>query len=111
MKAALSARANLSAIRSASQPSMSKAASSSSRCEAFGSAESSCSGIETRSMVGVELSATEPASVDQPWPKSSWSTSTSKALASTCTTLAMARTEPAPVSTDWMRSEVCGSTR
>ena len=55
-KAAASARLNLSAMRCASQPSTSKAESSSSRCDAFGSAESSCSGIEMRSTCGVPVS-------------------------------------------------------
>ena len=77
MKASASARANLSAIRPASQASMSKAESSSRRCEAFGSAESSCSWIAIRSMVGVPVSVTYPVSVAQPEPTSPWSISTS----------------------------------
>ena len=60
-KAEASARLNLSAIRCASHPSTSKAESSSSRCDAFGSAESSWSGIEIRSTCGVPVSATAPA--------------------------------------------------
>ena len=82
-KAAASARLNLSAIRCASHPSTSKALSSSSRCDAFGSAESSCSGIEIRSTCGVPVSAVAAVSVAQPAPMSVWSTSTSNALAST----------------------------
>ena len=93
MKAAASARLNLSAIRCASHPSTSNALSSSSRCDAFGSAESSCSGIEIRSTCGVPVSATAPLSVAQPEPMSVWSTSTSNAPASTVTTLAMVRIE------------------
>ncbi len=111
MKAEASARLNLSAIRCASQPSTSKAVSSSRRWLAFGSAESSCSGIEMRSTCGVPVSATEAVSVAQPAPMSVWSTSTSKALDSTLTTLAMVRIDADERSTPTISAAVCGSTR
>ena len=110
-KAAASARLNLSAIRCASHPSTSKALSSSSRCDAFGSAESSCSGIEMRSTCGVPVSAVAAVSVAQPAPMSVWSTSTSNALASTVTTLAMVRIEADERSTPTIWLAVSGSTR
>jgi hypothetical protein len=100
MKASASARANLSAIRVASQPSMSKAASSSSRCDALGSADSSCSGIEMRSICGVSVSAVAVTSSDQPAPTSVASIRTSKEVASTVTTLAIARRLEADRRTD-----------
>ena len=111
MKADASARLNLSAIRCASQPSTSKAESSSSRCDAFGSAASSCSGIEIRSTCGVPVSALAPVSLAQPEPMSVWSTSTSKAPDSTCTTLATVRSEAEERSTPTICAAVTGSTK
>ena len=52
---------------------------------------SSCSGIEIRSTCGVPVSVRSAVSLAQPAPTSVWSTSTSNALASTVTTLAIAR--------------------
>ena len=76
-KAALSARLKRSAMRSASQPSTSKAASSRMRWLDCGLAESSCSGIETRSICGVPVSDAAAVSLAQPEPISLWSISTS----------------------------------
>ncbi len=70
MNACASARLNLSAMRCASQPSTSKALSSSSRWLAFGSALSSCSGIEMRSTCGVPVSVRAAVSLAQPAPMS-----------------------------------------
>ncbi len=49
---------------------MSNAASSSSRCDAFGRAESSCSLIEMRSTCGVAVSTWLAVSLDQAEPSS-----------------------------------------
>ena len=90
---------------------MSNALSSSKRCDALGSADSSCSGMVMRSICGVSVSETEPLSVAQPAPTSVWSTSTSKVVASTFTTDAIERTEAVTFSTDFTVFAVCGSTR
>ena len=97
-------------MRPASQPSTSKALSSSRRWLAFGMAESSCSGIEMRSIVGVPVSTCGPVSVAQPEPTSVWSISTSNDVASTATTCATERNDEVLFRTDLIVSEVCGST-
>ena len=92
MKACASARTNLSAIRSASQLSTSKAASSSRRWLALGMADSSWTGMAMRSSVAFAVSVTA-ASVAQPAPMSPRSTSASKTDPSIVTTLASRRSE------------------
>ncbi len=110
-KAAASERENLSAMRSASQLSMSKAESSRSRCDTLGSADSSCSGMLIRSICGVEVSAEATVSVAQPEPRSPRSAITSKLEDSTVTTLAICRIDAAERSCDRICSAVSGSTR
>ena len=99
------------AIFSASQPSTSKALSSSRRWLAFGMAASWCSRIEMRSISGVAVSLTDPVSVTQPVPTSDRSISTSKFEASTVTTLAIDRIDPVATNIDFTVSAVRGSTR
>ena len=103
MKAAASERAKLSAMRPASQPSISKALSSNSRCDALGRADSSCSGMLTRSICGVPVSnvvAVDAGSydvlIDHAEAGAGWADETS------------ARVE---TGTPRTRSAVCGSTR
>lgn len=90
---------------------MSKAVSSSRRCEIFGSADSSCSGMLIRSMVGVEVSTLAAVSVAQPAPASVESIRTSNYVASMFTTFATWRSEAAERRTDWIDALVSGSTR
>ena len=77
MNAAASARANFSAIRSASQLSRSNEASSSRRCVALGMAASSCSGIAIFSIWGLSVSTLAAISPTQPLPRSVLSIRTS----------------------------------
>ena len=69
MKASASARAKVSAMRLASQPSTSKAASSRSRWLALGSADSSWSGILIRATCASSSPVRETVSDDQPKPR------------------------------------------
>ena len=60
---------------------------------------------------GVPVSVTAAASVAQPCPTSEWSIRTSNEVASTCTTLAIARIDAVEDRTLLIWSAVCGSTR
>ena len=67
--------------------------------------------IEMRSTCGLAVSAVAVASLAQPEPPSLRSISTSNEVASTCTTLATARSEDVETSIERMASAVCGSIR
>ncbi len=64
-----------------------------------------------RSITGVAVSTALAVSVAQPVPTSVRSMMTSKLIASTFTTLAIARIDAVDRSTDMMRSDISGATR
>jgi hypothetical protein len=112
MKAEASARVKRVAIFSASQPfDVKGAVIQQALADAFGIAASSCSLIEMRSITGVAVSVVAAASVAQPEPTSDRSTITSNEVASTCTTLAIDRSDEVDKQHRLDALRVCGSTR